>query len=140
LLPSDWVERAFTPYMKSSPSLTTPNYGWSWWRYDYGANGGKVIVADGWRGQRIVVSREKDFVLTMTGDILAQNEAEIFFRVMSEFVFPSVQRGSSGDQQALIDAAIARVRSGSPRFSATTNEARMIPSASPKAQAIPFRP
>jgi CubicO group peptidase (beta-lactamase class C family) len=141
LLPSDWVARAFTPYMKSQASLAAPNYGWFWWTYDLGLGADwKLLVADGWRGQRIAVNREHDLVVTMTGDILQQNEALIFFRVMTDFVVPAIQRGSTRDVQSQIDAALAQVRSGAPRFAAGVTEPRMIPSNAPKERPISFQP
>lgn len=140
LLPADWVARAFTPYIKSSPSLSTPNYGWFWWTYDYGFGADwKVLVADGWRGQRIAVNREHDFVVTMTGDILVQNEADVFRRVIMDFVVPAIQRGSTSDAQTQIDATLAEVHAGKTRFGPST-EPRMIPSAVAKQAPVSFRP
>jgi hypothetical protein len=58
---------------------------------------------------------------------------------MTQFVMPAVTKGSSGDVQAAIDAAIAEVHAGKSRVKANA-ETRMIPSVAPKEQPIPFRP
>jgi CubicO group peptidase (beta-lactamase class C family) len=138
LLPADWVARAFVPYMKSNPARSTPNYGWYWWTYDYGLGSDwRLLVADGWRGQRIAINREHDFVVSMTGDILLQDEAAVFRKVIADYVVPAIQRGSTADVQNQIDAALADVRAGTLR---TRSEPRMNPSVAAKEQAKPFRP
>lgn len=138
LLPADWIAKAYVPYIKSDAFRTSNNYGWYWWTYDYGTSW-RLLVADGWKGQRIAVNPDHDLVVTMTAYIETQNEVDVFYQLMTQFVMPAVTKGSSGDIQAAIDAAIAEVHAGKSRVK-TNAETRMIPSVSPKEQPIPFRP
>jgi CubicO group peptidase (beta-lactamase class C family) len=138
LLPSEWVEKSWTPYIKSSASRPSNNYGWFWWTYDYGP-GWRLLVADGWKGQRIAINRDHDLVVTMTGYIEQQDEVEIFYRLMTQYVMPAVTLGSRGDMQADIDAALSEVHAGLSRAKAGA-ESRMIPSVAAKELPTVFRP
>jgi CubicO group peptidase (beta-lactamase class C family) len=138
LLPASWVASAWAPYIKSSRTRPSNDYGWFWWTYDYGGSW-RFLVADGWKGQRIAVNRDHDLVVTMTGNIETQNEVDIFYQLMTQYVMPAVTLGSSGDVQAAIDDALREVHAGSSRVQPSA-ESRMIPSIAPKGQPIPFRP
>ena len=139
VLPADWVDKAFAPYIKSAPTRTTDNYGWNWWTYNYGA-GWHFLVADGWRGQRIAINKDHDLVVTMTGYIEQQNEADIFYQLCTQYVMAAITKGATGaDLQASIDTALAAVRAGASRVKANP-ETRMVPSALPKETTVPFKP
>src|SRR5262249_44936220 len=51
LIPRDWVELSFQPWIRTRPDREKPNYGWYWWRSFWG-NGWTGHVANGWKGQR----------------------------------------------------------------------------------------
>lgn len=139
LLPTDWVERAYSPYINTDRNVWPfDNYGWFWWTYDYGP-GWRWLVAGGWKGQRIAINRDHGLVVTMTAYIESQDEYAVFDRLMRQFVMPAVNRGSSRDLQAAIDAAVAEVRAGRSRIKPDA-ELRMIPSVEPKERRIAFRP
>jgi CubicO group peptidase (beta-lactamase class C family) len=142
LLPADWVQQSYVQWIKSAPNVSVDNYGWFWWFNDYSPDfvpGWTFLLADGLFGQRILINRDHDLVVTMTADIETGNESDVVRQVMKQFVIPAVIAGSTGDQQAAIDAALAEVRAGAPRFGAAT-QPRLIPSAAPKEQERPFNP
>ena len=144
LLPKDWVDRSFTPWIASAPTLTSPNYGWYWWTFDYAPHW-RARVADGWKGQRIAVVPEKGVVVTMTGIVEDQPEEALFESIVRQYVIPAVD-GVAGKPpvpdpslRAPLAAVLAEVQAGPLRVKPTV-EARMIPSIAPKEIHHPFTP
>jgi hypothetical protein len=137
LLPADWVEKAWHPYMKSDVSLAAPDYGWFWWSYDFDG-GYHFLVANGWKGQRIAIDREHGLVFTMTAAIEADDEA-VFRTVMREFIVPAMAGGAGEDADAALIAASAALNAAPSRVGAAT-EARMVPAVAPKETHRAFKP
>jgi CubicO group peptidase (beta-lactamase class C family) len=131
LIAREWVERSFSPWIKSRPGFTAPNYGWFWWELRFA--GWTAHVASGWKGQRIAVIPEQDMVVTMTAAIEVGDEDEIFATLMREFVIPATAQkpleadaGARTELAALLDALRRQTRIG------PKTEERMIPSVAPK--------
>lgn len=144
LLPKSWVDLSFTPWIKSSPQQTDPNYGWYWWTFDYAPHW-RARVADGWKGQRISVIPEKNLVVTMTGIVDDRPEEALFEQILRDYVIPSVD-GIGGEPprpdpglRAPLAEVLEEVRQG-PMRAKPDAEARMIPSIEPKGTHHPFSP
>jgi CubicO group peptidase (beta-lactamase class C family) len=142
LLSADWVERSFTPWLRSAPRGAL-DYGWYWWHYRW-PNGWTAHVAAGWKGQRVAVFPEKRVVVTMTGNIDDGTEDGVFGRVLSAYVMPAVDGAPPPREErpalaARLRAALARVQAGASRLKPGTEE-RMVPSAAPKEGRRPFSP
>jgi CubicO group peptidase (beta-lactamase class C family) len=154
LLSEDWVRTSWTAYMNTTgpepdgfePDATQgfKNYGWYWWyRKDWGT---EVHWTHGWRGQFIVCMPQLDAVFSMTADIEtndpAASEVTQLATLMKSFVLPALTSSASPPPPELeqeLQDRLAAAHSGAPRFGPGT-EARMIPSATPKARPVPFRP
>src|SRR5262249_9504974 len=65
LLSEAWVERSFSPWIRSEAGERAPDYGWYWWTERF--HGWTAHVANGWKGQRIAVFPDQGLVVTMTG-------------------------------------------------------------------------
>jgi CubicO group peptidase (beta-lactamase class C family) len=147
LISSKWVTTSFTPWIASdSKHALHPDYGWYWWRINFGHNwNGHVAV--GWKGQRIAVFPVKDVVVTMTAIIEDNTEDQIFSKVMKSFVIPAVDPSSDAptpepaastpELKRQLNDLLREVYFGPSRIAPGTEE-RMIPSISPKQTHQPF--
>jgi len=137
ILSPDWVAKSRTPYMRSSPGLRTPDYGWMWWRNNYGTDL-TFQVAAGWKGQFIAINAPKGLVVTMTATIETGDEGQVFGRLVRDYIVPSL-----GQRRAAPAGELRRIVSQTgqqaPRYS-TSTEYRMIPSVRPKEPLREFRP
>ena len=127
LLSRDWVDRSFTPWIKTTPALPAPNYGWYWWTINYAPHW-LARVAAGWKGQRIAVIPEQGMVITMTAIIEDQDEEAVFAQIIHDYVIPSAAGSSFPDPS--LAALLEQVRQG-PLRAKPGVEARMIPSVEP---------
>jgi CubicO group peptidase (beta-lactamase class C family) len=94
LISPDWIARSFSPWNRSRPDLPEPDYGWFWWRRDFG-RGWRAHVANGWRGQRIAVFPQPRLVVTMTAYLEGAGEADrVFRKLVEDFVMPAVEKGA----------------------------------------------
>ena len=128
-----WVERSFTPWIRSRAALPAPNYGWYWWARSW-APGFSAHLASGWKGQRIAVIPEQELVVTMTAVIEDGTEDEAFTSLMREFVVPAVSAkplAPDAAARAELAALLDEVRSAPTRIKKGTEE-RMIPTVAPK--------
>ncbi|HUJ61807.1 MAG TPA: serine hydrolase [Kofleriaceae bacterium] len=128
LVPRAWVDRSFTPWIKTSPAVRAPNYGWFWWADRYGPHW-EAHLAHGWKGQRIVVIPEQGIVVTMTAYVEDGTESALIARIIEDFVEPAVVHGARPDPA--VAAELARVLAAlpaSPLRGPPHPEPRMIPS------------
>jgi CubicO group peptidase (beta-lactamase class C family) len=138
IVPTEWVDTTFSPWNRASPGAAEPNYGWFWWARDFGP-GWKAHVAQGWKGQRIIVIPGQGVVVTVTGYMSDGEEDAVPVRIVEDYVVPSVEHGRgkalAADPQAT--AELARVLGQArraPMRGPRDPEPRMIPSIEPKAQ------
>ena len=132
IVPRSWVELSFTPWMRSTASAPSPNYGWYWWAESYGP-GWDAHVASGWRGQRIIVIPAQGLVVTMTSYIEDGTEHALTARIVEDFIEPAVSHGRDHGLVAdpEVAAALARVLDDvhrGPMRGPARPEPRMIPS------------
>jgi len=126
-----WVERSFTPWMKTYSGPGEPNYGWSWWT-NWFPHDWRARAANGWKGQHIFIFPERDLVVTMTA-YLESGESEAFTRLVKDFVIPAVESGEVGqlkpsaEKRARLAAVLAEVQREPLRLPRHP-EPRMIPS------------
>ncbi|MCH8843838.1 MAG: serine hydrolase [SAR324 cluster bacterium] len=140
LLSREWVERSFTPWI-ASPGVLVPNYGWYWWKINYGA-GWTGHTADGWLGQRITVFPAQGIVVTMTALIDDGSEHPIFTKIITRFLKQAVRDpfpddGDLAEVKRKLRSAMDIVRNAPSRIRPNT-ERRMVPSVNPKEQHRPF--
>ncbi len=136
IVPRAWVEQSFRSWNKSKPDNPAPDYGWFWWRYDFGPRW-VALVANGWKGQRIAIFPEQDIVLTMTAAIEDGTEHELFSDLVTKVLKPSIENGSGATHTRALDDLVASVQHA-PRF-ADFIQFRMVPSKTPKSPHHPFR-
>jgi CubicO group peptidase (beta-lactamase class C family) len=140
LISRAWVERSFTPWIRSRAGLEAPDYGWFWWQQIY-APGWTAHLASGWKGQRIAVFPAQHLVVTMTACIEGDREEAVFGAIVRDFVIPSLRAdGALPPNPAAatrLRALVAEVNAGPPRWSAFT-EHRMIPSVARKERHFPL--
>ena len=89
IIPEDWVEATFEPYLESS---FTPGYGYQWWimRFESPGESMWVPTALGNGGQRIFVVRPLDMVVVVTAG--HYNESEVPLSggdILIEYVLPA---------------------------------------------------
>jgi CubicO group peptidase (beta-lactamase class C family) len=135
LLSSEWVERSFTPWIRSATTKMQPDYGWYWWNTDWG-NGWNGHLAAGWKGQRIGVFPEKNVVITLTALFDRDDlENEVFGKLVQYFASAVDEPPAWNAEGAALDQKlkeeIEAVRVAPSRISDQT-EARMIPANSNK--------
>jgi CubicO group peptidase (beta-lactamase class C family) len=138
LLPESWVNLSFSPWIKSSPRLPQPNYGWYWWQFEYAPHW-TAHVADGWKGQRIAVIPEQNMVVTMTAIIEDQDEEAVFESIVKNYVIPSTQGQPDPALRGALADVLEQVRQGPLRVKPDV-QPRMIPSITPKERHHPFQP
>jgi len=140
LISRRWVERSFSPWIRSRTEARDLDYGWFWWTYD-GRSGWSAHVAIGWKGQRIAVLPRQKLVVTMTGCIEDGSESVVFNDLIDRFVIPAVRgdRPRRGDPviQSRLIALLDELRTGASRVDAKL-ESRMVPSIAPKDRRMPF--
>jgi len=140
VIPAQWIEMIFRPYISNKGEGASPNYGWYWWHSKYGAE--KVFLeANGWKGQRIAIQPEMGLVVTMTGCLEPEkfNEDAIFAELMSQYIIPAAEGPSTPSTPNSIDEILQKINNGQARHNRAM-EGRMIPSVRPKEKAIRFRP
>jgi CubicO group peptidase (beta-lactamase class C family) len=138
VLSESWVEQCETPWIKSKPELAQPNYGNYFWTQHYGP--WTAHVANGWKGQRVIIVPSEGVVVTMTAD-LEQGEDAVVTSLMEKFVVPAVRAAplpEDAPARARLSAAMraAFEKDLIPR----TAEPRMMPSAAPKERHHALRP
>lgn len=73
LVPRQWVQQSFVPYIKSHPDLKDHDYGWFWWKHEF-KPGWFAYLAKGWHGQRLAIFPDKNIVITITADLTDTTE------------------------------------------------------------------
>jgi CubicO group peptidase (beta-lactamase class C family) len=140
LISRGWVERSFSPWIRSRAEARDPDYGWFWWTYD-GRSGWNAHVAIGWKGQRIAVLPRQKLVVTMTGCIDDGSENTVFNDLVDRFVIPAVRgdrpRRRDPVTQSRLIGLLDELRTGPSRID-TKLESRMVPSISAKDRRVPF--
>jgi hypothetical protein len=130
-----WVDASLSPWIKSVPTLATPNYGWYWWLERFGP--WRAHVADGWKGQRIAIVLEEHLVVTMTG-VMERDEKKIFAEVMAKIRAATASSPLPDNPtavthlRAVLGEVLERARVPSDA------EPRMVPSTAAKERRRPF--
>src|SRR5262249_7622307 len=109
LIPRDWVDLSFQPWIRSEPGLEKPNYGWYWWRSFWG-NGWTGHVANGRTGQRIAVFPAQKVVVTMTAIIENKDREEQIWGKVVRYVTqllndPQLTDPTSKDAKSRLEAS-----------------------------------
>jgi CubicO group peptidase (beta-lactamase class C family) len=139
IVPSAWVERSFDAWNKSKPDAPAPDYGWFWWRYDFG-KGFVAHVANGWKGQRIAVFPAQNVVVTMTACIEEAGIEHAFFSdLVTKVIEPAIENGAGAAHQPALGELLDGVRHGRARFDDFI-QYRMVPSKAAKSTHHAFRP
>ena len=134
-----WVEKIYQPYISSSGVDSPPNYGWFWWRPNYGLSK-TFLEANGWKGQRIAIQPDLGLVVTMTGCLEPErfDERKVFSDIMSKYVIPAAEGPSTSAPNYSIEKKLEKINKGQARFNKAM-EARMIPSIAIKEKVVPFK-
>lgn len=135
-----WVKQSFSPWIGSGQNTYSPDYGWYWWKNVW-ATGWTSYGAVGWKGQRIEVFPEKNFVVTMTSLINDGTENKVFFNLVRNYVThlndPLPTETNLPALKAKLASELSAIRSAPTRIAPQT-ERRMIPTVAPKEHHIPF--
>ena len=136
---SAWVEKIYQPYISSSGVNSPPNYGWYWWRPNYGFSK-PFLEANGWKGQRIAIQPDLGLVVTMTGCLESErcDEQKVFSDIMSKYVIPAAKSPGTSAPNNSIEEKLQKINKGQARFNKAM-ENRMIPSVALKEQAVRFK-
>jgi CubicO group peptidase (beta-lactamase class C family) len=136
---SAWVEKIYLPYISSSGVNSPPNYGWYWWRPNYGFSK-PFLEANGWKGQRIAIQPDLGLVVTMTGCLESErcDEQKVFSDIMSKYVIPAAKGPGTSTPNNSIEEKLQKINKGQARFNKAM-ETRMIPSVALKEQAVRFK-
>jgi len=136
---SAWVEKIYQPYISSSGVNSPPNYGWYWWRPNYGFSK-PFLEANGWKGQRIAIQPDLGLVVTMTGCLERErcDEQKVFSDIMSKHVIPAAKGPGTSAPNNSIEEKLQKINKGQARFNKAM-ETRMIPSVALKEQAVRFK-
>ena len=134
IISEGWVSKTAAPTIAVGSG--DPNYGWFWWRQDYGT---PLVFqeANGWKGQRLAINRDKQIVVSMTACIEDDNEHEFFAKIMRDYIVPSIDPPSGPKKTDALGNEILNLRKSRPRCSSSM-EGRMIPSIEPKEKRKPF--
>jgi CubicO group peptidase (beta-lactamase class C family) len=123
-----WVQKSFTPWIRSDDDYKMLNYGWYWWQQSFG--GEIAHVANGWKGQRIAVVPSRELVVTMTAAIEDGSEEKVFAELMNDYVMPALTRdvplNENREGNADLKRALYDVANGTMNIHETL-EKRMIP-------------
>ena len=136
---SAWVEKIYQPYISSSGVNSPPNYGWYWWRPNYGFSK-PFLEANGWKGQRIAIQPDLGLVVTMTGCLERErcDEQKVFSDIMSKYVISAAKGPGTSAPNNSIEEKLQKINKGQARFNKAM-ENRMIPSVALKEQAVRFK-
>ena len=136
---SAWVEKIYQPYISSSGVNSPPNYGWYWWRPNYGFSK-PFLEANGWKGQRIAIQPDLGLVVTMTGCLEPErcDEQKVFSDIMSKYVIPAAKGPGTSAPNNSIEEKLQKINKGQARFNKAM-ETRMIPSVALKEQVVRFK-
>ena len=139
VISSAWVEKIYQPYISSSGVNSPANYGWYWWRQNYGSSK-TFLEANGWKGQRIAIQPDLGLVVTMTGCLERErcDEQKVFSDIMSKYVIPAAKGPGTSAPNNSIEEKLQKINKGQARFNKAM-ETRMIPSVALKEQAVPFK-
>jgi len=136
---SAWVEKIYQPYISSSGVNSPPNYGWYWWRPNYGFSK-PFLEANGWKGQRIAIQPDLGLVVTMTGCLEPErcDEQKVFSDIMSKYVIPAAKGPGTSAPNNSIEEKLQKINKGQARFNKAM-ENRMIPSVALKEKVVRFK-
>ena len=136
---SAWVEKIYQPYISSSGVNSPPNYGWYWWRPNYGFSK-PFLEANGWKGQRIAIQPDLGLVVTMTGCLERErcDEQKVFSDIMSKYVIPAAKGPGTSAPNNSIEEKLQKINKGQARFNKAM-ENRMIPSVALKEKVVRFK-
>ena len=136
---SAWVEKIYQPYISSSGANALPNYGWYWWRPNYGSSK-TFLEANGWKGQRIAIQPDLGLVVTMTGCLERErcDEQKVFSDIMSKYVIPAAKGPGTSAPNNSIEEKLQKINKGQARFNKAM-ENRMIPSVALKEKVVRFK-
>jgi len=136
---SAWVEKIYQPYISSSGVNSPPNYGWYWWRPNYGFSK-PFLEANGWKGQRIAIQPDLGLVVTMTGCLERErcDEQKVFSDIMSKYVIPASKGPGTIAPNNSIEEKLQKINKGQARFNKAM-ENRMIPSVALKEKVVRFK-
>ena len=139
VISSAWVEKIYQPYISSSWVNSPANYGWYWWRQNYGSSK-TFLEANGWKGQRITIQPDLGLVVTMTGCLDPErcDEQKVFSDIMSKYVIPAAEGPGTSVPNNSIEEKLQKINKGQARFNRAM-EARMIPSVASKEKAVRFK-
>jgi CubicO group peptidase (beta-lactamase class C family) len=128
IISEGWVSKTAAPTMAAGSR--EPNYGWFWWRQNYGT---PLVFqeANGWKGQRLAINRDKRIVVSMTACIEGDKEHEFFAKIMRDYVVPSIDPPSGPKKTDALGSELLNLRKSKPRYSSLMEE-RMVPSVEPK--------
>ncbi len=128
IISEGWVSKTAAPTIAAGSR--EPNYGWFWWRQNYGT---PLVFqeANGWKGQRLAINHDKQIVVSMTACIEGDKEHELFARIMRDYVVPSMDPPSGPKKTDALGNELLNLRKTKPRYSSSMEE-RMIPSIEPK--------
>ena len=138
LVPKSWVQRSFTPWIRTGSDMRRPNYGWFWWTYD-GGRGWLGHVANGWKGQRIAVFPRQKVVLTVTA-CFDESQHGVFDQLV-DFVARSLGADAAAPAEKVQDRLNALLKDVRTGYAATCagGERRMVPSVASKEGRKPFK-
>jgi CubicO group peptidase (beta-lactamase class C family) len=137
IIPREWVDASFRPWIASDRSNGALDYGWHWWKTRFA--GETAHYASGWKGQRIIVVPERELVVTTTG-IIERDERDVVRHLMEDHILPSID--DSVDLSPNADKRVAedneRVRRTAMRVTSDV-QPRMVPSVERKERHRPFQ-
>jgi len=136
IISESWISKSAEPYMMSEAGQGEPNYGWFWWKQDYGT---PLVFqeANGWKGQRLAINYDKQIVVSMTACIEGDKEHVFFEQLMRDYIVPSVDPLPGAKKNEALGSELLRLQKSRPRYSSSM-EKRMIPSVAPKERHKPF--
>ena len=139
VISSAWVEKIYQPYISSSGVNSPANYGWYWWRQNYGSSK-TFLEANGWKGQRIAIQPDLGLVVTMTGCLERErcDEQKVFSDIMSKYVIPAAKGPGTSAPNNSIEEKLQKINKGQARFNKAM-ENRMIPSVALKEEVVRFK-
>ncbi|MFM8808303.1 MAG: serine hydrolase domain-containing protein, partial [Chthoniobacterales bacterium] len=135
IISEGWVSKTTAPTIAAGSR--EPNYGWFWWRQNYGT---PLVFqeANGWKGQRLAINYDKRIVVSMTACIEGDEEHEFFAKIMRDYIVPSIDPPSGPKKTDALGNELLNIKKSRPRYSPSMEE-RMIPSIEPKEKHKPFK-
>lgn len=86
IVPADWVDESIKPQVKTGERIVFADYGYWWWVQRQQG----LYAAEGWAGQRIIISPEHDLVVIFTGTISNFRQIASLYDC---FIIPAVKAG-----------------------------------------------